>query len=77
MTRDIGNLVSGACLVTFGIYVISVAAKLPYIADVGPGPGFFPLWLGIGLVILAVLYATGRRPKLAGQSAVEPEAARE
>ena len=35
------------------------------------------VWLGIGLVILAVLYATGRRPKLAGQSAVEPEAARE
>ena len=53
MTRDKGNLISGACLVAFGIYVISVAAKLPYIADVGPGPGFFPLWLGIGLVLFA------------------------
>ena len=51
--RDKGNLISGACLVAFGIYVISVAAKLPYIADVGPGPGFFPLWLGIGLVLFA------------------------
>jgi putative tricarboxylic transport membrane protein len=48
-----GNLISGACLAAFGIYVISVAAKLPYISDVGPGSGFFPLWLGIGLVFFA------------------------
>ena len=53
MIRDKGNLISGACLVAFGIYVISVAAKLPYLADVGPGSGFFPLWLGIGLVLFA------------------------
>lgn len=52
MTRDKGNLVSGACLATFGIYVISVASKLPYVSEVGPGPGFFPLWLGIGMVLL-------------------------
>lgn len=51
MTRDRGNLISGACLATFGIYVISVASKLPYVSEVGPGPGFFPLWLGIGLVL--------------------------
>ncbi len=31
--------------------MISVALKLPYVAEVGPGPGFFPLWLGIGLVL--------------------------
>ena len=53
VTRDKGNLISGACLFAFGIYVISVAAKLPYLADVGPGSGFFPLWLGIGLVLFA------------------------
>jgi amino acid transporter len=29
------------------------------------------IWLGIGVVILIVLYATGRRPKLAGQSTLE------
>jgi putative tricarboxylic transport membrane protein len=48
-----GNLIAGACLAAFGIYVISVASKLPYVSEVGPGPGFFPLWLGIGLVIFA------------------------
>jgi len=50
-----GNLISALCLGAFGIYVISVAAKLAYVSEVGPGPGFFPLWLGIGLVAFAAL----------------------
>jgi putative tricarboxylic transport membrane protein len=53
VARDKDNLISGACLAAFGIYVISVAVKLPYVSEVGPGPGFFPLWLGIGLVLFA------------------------
>ena len=53
MTRDKGDLIAGAVLAAFGIYVIWVAAKLPYVSDVGPGHGFFPLWLGIGLVVFA------------------------
>ena len=53
MARDKGNLISGACLAAFGIYVISVASRLPYVSEVGPGSGFFPLWLGIGLVLFA------------------------
>jgi putative tricarboxylic transport membrane protein len=48
-----GNLIAGACLAALGIYVISVASKLPYVSEVGPGPGFFPLWLGIGLIVFA------------------------
>lgn len=53
MKKIKGNLIAGACLAAFGIYVISVASKLPYVSEVGPGPGFFPLWLGIGLMIFA------------------------
>jgi putative tricarboxylic transport membrane protein len=53
VTRHRGNLISGAFLAAFGIYVISVAYKLPYVSEVGPGPGFFPMWLGIGLVLFA------------------------
>lgn len=53
MTRDKDNLISGACLAAFGVYVVSAAARLPYVSEVGPGPGFFPLWLGIGLVLFA------------------------
>jgi putative tricarboxylic transport membrane protein len=48
-----GNLIAGACLAAFGIYVIFVASKLPYVSEVGPGPGFFPLWLGIGLIVFS------------------------
>ena len=53
MRRDKGNLTAGIVLAGFGLYVISVAVRLPYVSDVGPGPGFFPLWLGIGLVLFA------------------------
>ena len=53
MKANKANIIAGACLAAFGIYVISVASKLPYVSEVGPGPGFFPLWLGIGLVIFA------------------------
>ena len=74
MTRDKGNLIAGACLAAFGIYVISVASKLPYVSEVGPGSGFFPLWLGIGLVLLAsgLMFASfassGNRAKNESQS---------
>jgi putative tricarboxylic transport membrane protein len=51
MRHDQGDLIAGAALTAFGTYVIWVAAKLPYVSDVGPGHGFFPLWLGIGLVV--------------------------
>jgi putative tricarboxylic transport membrane protein len=53
MAGDKGNLAAGVVLAAFGAYVISVAVKLPYVSEVGPGPGFFPLWLGIGLVLFA------------------------
>jgi putative tricarboxylic transport membrane protein len=53
MTRDRGNLFAGALLAAFGIYVISVSSRLAYVSEVGPGPGFFPLWLGIGLVFFS------------------------
>ena len=53
MKTNKGSLFAGACLAAFGLYVISVSAKLPYISEVGPGPGFFPLWVGIGLMFFA------------------------
>ncbi len=53
MKRDKGNRIAAAVLAAFGIYVISVARKLPYVSDMGPGPGFFPIWLGIGMVLFA------------------------
>lgn len=51
MSKSKGDLVAAVCLALFGVYVISVASRLDYVSEVGPGPGFFPLWLGIGLVV--------------------------
>src|SRR5687768_4809644 len=50
---DKGNLFAGICLTAFGIYLVSIASGLPYVSEVGPGPGFFPLWIGIGLITFA------------------------
>jgi len=75
-----GNLISALCLGAFGIYVISVAAKLAYVSEVGPGPGFFPLWLGIGLVLfgagLAFAPRTPAGTREAGKSTISQTAGR-
>ena len=49
------ELLSGICLGVFGIYVAIEAFKLPYVSEFGPGPGFFPLWIGIGLTLISLL----------------------
>ena len=53
-----GELLAGAVLTAFGGFVIYEAHSLPYTSESGPGPGFFPLWIGIGIVVcsLAMLY---------------------
>jgi putative tricarboxylic transport membrane protein len=48
------DLISGVCLAAFGLYVAVASAGLPYVSEHGPGPGFMPLWLGIGLIVLAL-----------------------
>jgi putative tricarboxylic transport membrane protein len=53
MTRDKPGFIAAACLAAFGIYVIYGASKLSYVAEVGPGPGFFPFWIGIGFLLFA------------------------
>ena len=67
MAKDKGNLIAGAVLGAFGLYVIWVATKLPYVSDVGPGPGFFPIWLGIGMVLFgSVLMFSSFRTSVSG-----------
>ena len=66
-----GEVVSGAVLAALGVYVILQARQWEYLGPDGPGPGFFPLWYGIGLVVLSLaLVATNVRraqaPRAAG-----------
>jgi putative tricarboxylic transport membrane protein len=51
--RSTKDLASGIALAAFGVYVTLAAARLNYISEDGPGPGFLPLWLGIAICVLA------------------------
>jgi putative tricarboxylic transport membrane protein len=49
------NIIAGAAFFLLGVATITLAwLDLPYTADFSPGPGFLPLWLGIGLTIFSV-----------------------
>ncbi|MES2562864.1 MAG: tripartite tricarboxylate transporter TctB family protein [Pseudomonadota bacterium] len=52
--RNTGDLVSGALLAGLGLFIIVQARGWDYLAPDGPGPGFFPLWYGIAMVVLAL-----------------------
>lgn len=54
-----GEVVSGALLAALGVYIIVEAWQWEYLGDDGPGPGFFPLWYGIAMVVLALLLIGG------------------
>jgi putative tricarboxylic transport membrane protein len=50
-----GDIVSGAVLAGLGVFIILEARGWEYLGPDGPGPGFFPLWYGIAIVVLAAL----------------------
>ncbi|MFQ5850305.1 MAG: tripartite tricarboxylate transporter TctB family protein [Candidatus Binatia bacterium] len=51
------DLVASLVLMGFGAFVIYEASGMQYVYEFGPGPGFFPLWIGVGLVALAAVLA--------------------
>ena len=53
-TRDKNDLVSALVISSFAVFVIYEASSLPYYSEYGPGPGFLPLWLGMGILVLAL-----------------------
>ena len=65
-----GDIVSGAVLAALGIYVILESRQWEYLGPDGPGPGFFPMWYGIGLVVLsAALIVTHLKATASASSA--------
>lgn len=50
---------SGAVLTGLGVYIILEARHWDYLAPDGPGPGFFPMWYGIALVVLSLVVVAG------------------
>lgn len=50
---DKSQLAASAVLVALGAFVVWEAWDWPYLTKDGPGPGFFPLWIGIALIGLS------------------------
>ena len=56
-TIKTGDIVSAAALAGLGVFIIVEARGWEYLGPDGPGPGFFPLWYGISMVVLSVVLA--------------------
>lgn len=56
---DKRDLLAALVLAAFGLYVVFESARLPYLSEFGPGPGFLPIWLGGGIFSLALLWIVG------------------
>ncbi len=46
--------VASLVVLAVSVYVIWEAKGLDYMSSLGPGPGFFPLWMGIVLAALSI-----------------------
>ncbi len=54
-----GDVISGAVLAGLGVYIVVEARQWEYLGLDGPGPGFFPIWYGIIMTVLAVAVTAG------------------
>lgn len=50
-----GDVLSGVVLVALGVYIITEARGWNYMSEEGPGPGFFPFWYGIAMVVFSLV----------------------
>jgi putative tricarboxylic transport membrane protein len=66
-TRLRGDVIAGATLAALGVYILATASEWTFLANDGPGPGFFPICYGVLLVIgsLALVATSLRRGEAA------------
>lgn len=50
-----GDVVSGVVLAALGAYIVSEAWQWNYSSPEGPGPGFFPMWYGMLMMVLSLM----------------------
>lgn len=67
-----GDVVSGAVLAALGLFIILDARHWNYMSADGPGPGFFPLWYGIVMLVLALLLVGGNLMRRHGARRSKP-----
>ena len=51
----LADLIGGAVALVLGLAVILFSSQMQYYSEFGPGPGFLPLWIGIGITACAVV----------------------
>lgn len=56
MTMTRVNQAGSLVFLAVSIYVLWETSTLDYLSSLGPGPGFFPLWLGIAMAGLSVAW---------------------
>jgi putative tricarboxylic transport membrane protein len=49
------EVAAASALLAVGVLVAALARRLPYWQDYAPGPGFFPMWLGLLLAVTAAV----------------------
>ncbi len=59
--------ITAGCFIAFAAYIVWSALGMEYYTNLGPGPGFFPFWLGsifggLGLIWLAQVSLPSGRP---------------
>lgn len=71
----IGWQIGSACFLALFAFGVWLSLLLPLGDDLGPGPGFFPFWLGlIGIVLSATLFVqTTRQPADAPGDKLTPD----
>ena len=55
MRRRSGDFWSGLALAALGGYIAFEARGWEYLGPDGPGPGFFPLWTGLAMLVLSLI----------------------
>jgi putative tricarboxylic transport membrane protein len=66
---------SAALFAALSIVVVVASWKLEYYSSIGPGPGFFPIWLGGVMAVLSVIWlfqVTRRGPEGPARSFLPP-----
>jgi putative tricarboxylic transport membrane protein len=54
-----GDFWAGLVLAALGVYIIRESLGWVYLGEDGPGPGFFPIWYGVAMVVLSLLMVAG------------------
>jgi putative tricarboxylic transport membrane protein len=61
-----GDVISGAVLAGLGIFIVTESRNWEYTGVEGPGPGFFPTWYGIAMIVLALALVVNGLRKVSG-----------